>query len=95
LLREPAEIRKSEDLRSRVFGVDEKADLLGDNKFKATSKGYHGLPLPLLPDIRKAEVDVGTLGRLLALFGVNKRINRVVTLHPGPPAKPILACSIH
>lgn len=50
-------------------------------------KGYMGTPLPLLPDIRKAEVSVGTLHPVLDSFGITKKVGGEVHLYPGPNRK--------
>jgi hypothetical protein len=51
------------------------------------SKGYFGLPLPLIPDIRATEVKEGTVGKLLEVFGVRKKYERQVELQKGPNRK--------
>lgn len=40
-------------------------------------KGWKGTSLPLLPDIRKADVAIGTLQKLLNLFGIDKKVGGV------------------
>lgn len=49
--------------------------------------GYRGTPLPILPDIRKAEVDVGTSTPWLLEYGINKMEGKEIRLFPGPNKK--------
>jgi hypothetical protein len=51
------------------------------------NKGYYGLPLPLIPDIRSTEVKEGTVGKLLEAFGVKKKYDRQIELQKGPNKK--------
>jgi hypothetical protein len=54
---------------------------------KFGNKGYYGLPLPLIPDIRATEVLDGAVGRLLEVFGVKRKYDRKVNQYSGPNRK--------
>jgi hypothetical protein len=70
-----------------------KARTLVENKktLEATgsfgNKGYFGLPLPLIPDIRATEVIEGSVGKLLEVFGVKRKYDRTINLKRGPNRK--------
>lgn len=48
------------------------------------NKGFVGTSLPLLPNIRRADVKIGSLDFYLKLFGVSKRVGGTITLSGGP-----------
>jgi hypothetical protein len=51
------------------------------------SKGFCGLPLMFIPNIRKSEVNIGTTSKILNFFGINKKLGTSVTLYLGPNKK--------
>src|SRR5260221_6039380 len=84
--KQPAKIASRGDL-SLTRPVEEREKQLADKTIFFGSKGYFGTPLPLIPDIRKCEVNEGVVGLLLDALGVSKRFERIVTLHQGPNKK--------
>lgn len=51
------------------------------------SKGFCGLPLNFIPNIRKSEVSSGNPSKLLNLFGINQKDGTTIKLFRGPNKK--------
>jgi hypothetical protein len=88
-MRKPLSKEEPAQLISRSDHSKANTDLIrlihrGDKKVRYGDKGYFGTPLPLIPDIRRCEVEDGIVGKLLQAFGVKKSFNRKVTLFGGP-----------
>jgi hypothetical protein len=66
---------------------EERESLYLDKNIRFSDKGFFGAPLPLIPDVRKTEVETGIVGLLLEAFGVNKTFERTVNLYKGPNKK--------
>jgi hypothetical protein len=74
----------TEKLKKRIENVllsEEPRILEGDSP---KSKGWLGTGLPLIPNISKSEVEVGTLSNVLELFGLKRREGTRVILYHGP-----------
>lgn len=70
--------RMTKSLSKEPFVLKDKKDLM---------KGYLGTPLPLLPDISKAEITIGQANPALEEFGIVSKEDGEVRLYPGPNKK--------